>query len=465
MNNKAGKPTAFLLISSGFAFRNYITSGIADDLKEICQLKIYFPKSFEKEIRQLNLNKFQIDFIPEFKISKFFKFLNGILSKATNLRLGIYDKHFEKWHILISKKREKIPLYAQYLLAKIFCNEKLYKVGRKIEKNYIDKIIEINFKDFFKNVNNRLIISTQPYKLDEALFLYISKMKKIKSIGAVLSWDNLLWMGHIISEPEYFLVWGEEMKNDLKIHYPYIENERIFEVSSPQFDFHLADENIWAKEKFLKYYGIKNNSKIIFYAGNTYKHFRSEPLLVEKIIEEIFIKEYKDEITLIVRPHPHDKAMRFDYLKEKYSNVLIQRPFQNTSSSPIWFIPEKKELEIFSSSLKHSDIVINMASTITLDAFFFNKPVINIAFSPVKDDPFSIRVPYYYHSPHYKKVANSNAADIVYSMEELRKHLRLNLENPELKASQRAETIRKICGFGDKLSKEKILGAIEKVLK
>mgnify|MGYP005841932339 CR=1 FL=1 len=453
-----------IIISSGFAFRNYISSNFIDDLKKMGDVILFFPKIYKEKIEKLEeLKNFKKVIFPKFKFPKFFTFFGGILSKATNIRLKIEDKYFKKWYISISKPHIKFFLFFQYKIAKIFSAPKFYETLRRYEESNFKNYVNKNFNGFLSKNNIDLLISANPYKIDESVFICHFK-EKIPTIGIIISWDNLLWMGHLIEKPSYFFLWGEEMEKDLKLHYPNMEEKFIYKVSSPQFDFHIMEEYFWEKNKFCNYIGANSKKKIIFYSANTPDHFYYEPIFVEKL-NEILKKEFKEEFQLVLRIHPHDTSGRFDYLKIKEPEIILQKPFSNMLSQKTYFLTEKEELALFSNILRYSEIAINLASTVTLDAAFFDKPIINIAFSPKEKDKLSYRIPYIHESPHYKKVVKTGAVDIVFSYEELINSIKKYIKNPEIKRKERKAMIEKICGYNGTLSKNRTLKAIEEICK
>ncbi len=184
------KSKIILLISSGFAFRNFITSGFLKELSKISDVKILFPEEFKESILNFKNLDEKIDFIPKIDFPKGFIFLNGILSKATNKRLAIQDEYFKKWYISISYGYKKLFIFFQYYLANLFAKEKIYGLMRKIEAKKFEDFIKGN--NFFNNIKADLIISTQPYKLSESALINYSNKNFIPNVGIIISWDNLL---------------------------------------------------------------------------------------------------------------------------------------------------------------------------------------------------------------------------------------------------------------------------------
>lgn len=106
-----------------------------------------------------------------------------------------------------------------------------------------------------------------------------------------------------------------------------------------------------------------------------------------------------------------------------------------------YWIPRKEEMYIARDSLYFCDININIFSTVTLEAAFFDKPIIHIAFDPhlVKN-----RIPCkeYYNFEHFKNITKMKAAKMVYSFEDLYKAINDYLKNPNLNNKERKDLVR-----------------------
>jgi CDP-glycerol glycerophosphotransferase (TagB/SpsB family) len=97
------------------------------------------------------------------------------------------------------------------------------------------------------------------------------------------------------------------------------------------------------------------------------------------------------------------------------------------------------------STIRHSDVIVNVASTMTIDAATLDKPVVCVAFE--KDDTGShtdhLRA-IFYHS-HYRKLVDTKAFRLVFSEGELAGAINAYLEDPTLDASGREQLRRELC--------------------
>ena len=91
-------------------------------------------------------------------------------------------------------------------------------------------------------------------------------------------------------------------------------------------------------------------------------------------------------------------------------------------------VAAKEFLEDLSDTIYFSDITINTASTMSLDAIAHDKPVINIAFDMVHK-PYFKSVERYYEFVHYQPIIDSNATSIAKNKIELYEYLKSYLNN------------------------------------
>ena len=129
---------------------------------------------------------------------------------------------------------------------------------------------------------------------------------------------------------------------------------------------------------------------------------------------------------LLLRVHPRRSLSDFDDLIDK-PGVLIQTPgkaskeFQD--SGYVW----KSDLDdysILSNTLHHADVMINVASTITIESCLFDTPVVNIGFDANLDLDFNRSVKRHFQYSHYANIVESNGVKIAKSEEDL--HMFIN---------------------------------------
>jgi hypothetical protein len=261
----------------------------------------------------------------------------------------------------------------------------------------------------------------------------------------IFSWDNLTSQGRITLPYDYFLVWNESLKSQLLEMYEWIQPEQVFVTGTPQFDFHFQPKFYQSREEYCTQIGADPNRPIVLYSTGMPNHMPGEPEIVEEIAD--MLNEYGDENKpqLLVRVYPKDLSGRFDRLREKRPDIL----FPTIAWEKDWLTPEYEDSYALVNTLRHVDLGINVASTISLELCMFDKPVINVGYNPKSVDPKELNYANYYQFDHYRPIVESGAVEVAYNSQEMREMIKKAIIDPNCQTAQRHKLINKM--FGDKL--------------
>jgi CDP-glycerol glycerophosphotransferase (TagB/SpsB family) len=112
-------------------------------------------------------------------------------------------------------------------------------------------------------------------------------------------------------------------------------------------------------------------------------------------------------------------------------------------------------------TLQHSDVVVNVASTITIEACVFDTPVVNIAFDGDHVDlPYERSARRYYKFTHYANVTRHDAVRVSWNPGELVENIARYLADPSLDAAGRARVVHEQVRFLDGRSGERVASAV-----
>jgi hypothetical protein len=112
------------------------------------------------------------------------------------------------------------------------------------------------------------------------------------------------------------------------------------------------------------------------------------------------------------------------------------------------------------STLQHSDVIVNVASTIAVEAAIFDTPVVNIAFDGEEESPFEQSARRYYRFTHYANITRHHAVRVAWTPEELVACVREYLQQPALDADGRRKVVAEQCHFVDGRSAERVAQAV-----
>jgi CDP-glycerol glycerophosphotransferase (TagB/SpsB family) len=102
--------------------------------------------------------------------------------------------------------------------------------------------------------------------------------------------------------------------------------------------------------------------------------------------------------------------------------------------------------------MSHSDVVVNICSTIAIDAAVVDTPSICIAFDRKPGTPYFRSCRRYTDFDHFQNLIKAGGVRIAYSFDDLLEYIRQYLANPALDREGRTTIRREQCYFEDGLA-------------
>ena len=99
--------------------------------------------------------------------------------------------------------------------------------------------------------------------------------------------------------------------------------------------------------------------------------------------------------------------------------------------------------------MKHSDVVVNLASTITIDAALFDTPIICINFDFFGQRKLKHSVKKFYQFDHYAKLAKTKGFTLANSLDDLVNKINYQLSNPNHLKPERLDIVKQQCMYTD----------------
>lgn len=261
----------------------------------------------------------------------------------------------------------------------------------------------------------------------------------------IFSWDNLTSQGRIMLPYDYYLVWNEALKQQLLEMYGTIREEQVFVTGTPQFDFHFQPKFYKSREEFCREVGADPARPIVLYSTGMANHMPGEHEIVEEIADLLKDIGSENQPQLLVRVYAKDLTGRFDELKQRRTDIL----FPTIKWEHSWLTPKFDDSYDLVNTLRHSDLGINVASTISLELCMFDKPVINVGYNPVSVDESTLSYATYYNFDHYRPVVESGAIEVARSRPQMREMIAQALNDPKRLSEERRSLVGEM--FGDTL--------------
>ena len=310
-----------------------------------------------------------------------------------------------------------------------------------------------SIKGLFDHYRPSLFVSTDLFGMDHA-FVREAAQRKIQNVCLVKSWDNLTSKTRIRVHPDQIVVWSKFQADEAaRLHF--FPQDRIFISGSPNFD-HLAPlgASVSPRDSFLRRIGANPDRKLILYSSANKLTYSDEANI--RRLHRIFesgVLGYKCH--LHIRKYP--KAQQdFSYLLS-LPHVTVEDAGRVVLAWDDCVDQSREELTHVRELITYTDILVQIGSTIALDAACMNKPVIGyfleeeISKAPWYD--YVHRVRNFTHNHYLEELGG---VKIVTSEPELVHGLKSYLDDPTLNSQGRSSMVRSICGEVDGKAGERV---------
>jgi hypothetical protein len=291
---------------------------------------------------------------------------------------------------------------------------------------------------------------------DEIPLMRAASRAGVPTVGAVASWDNLTNKGPLVPRVDRLIVWNDLMQAEAIRFHGYSAADVVV-AGAAHHDLVFARAGFQtSRTDFCARLGLDPEKKLITYAGEDPIIAPDTPAYIEQIHRFIEDRRLSRPAQLLVRPHPQDDPRRFDRVR-RLPGVAFDLPGRPTDH---WMDMSRDDLHRLYETLHHSDVVVNVTSTIVVDAAFVDTPSVCIAYGDSYPATFYNHPARFFEMNHYRYIMDAKAARVVTSESELCDALNTYLEQPSLDSGGRHQLARQIAQFEDGRSGERIASAI-----
>lgn len=429
--------TLFIFLRLGESHRNLLRTEVLDTLLRVTGLRVvvvsplgrepYFREEFasrgviveplpktrvgflERRLKDLKLYLWsEKELTSTFRIKRKTQFTPWGLFWRDNLarslrRLGVTERRISGWEIALHH-----------------CG----RVGRLYERYRPDAVL------FTK------LFSTNIHMVKEA------KKRGIKTICFVEAWDNLSSKGPLSVIPDGLLVWNEFMKQEA-VEYHDFPEDRVHVVGIPQFDIYHDPKRFLSRREFFERHGLDPDLKLITYAVAAGEIAPREPEVIEQLYQAMMAGRIELPAQILVRLHPQTRGKYLEaYRRFKgRPRISVQQAGRAARIQDGWD-PSWDDMIRLSETMCHSDVLLNVGSTISLDAIAFDTPAIGVGFEGGGERDYWDSYRRYYDFTHMNRIVKSGGLRVVRSFEEMIKAVNAYLGDPSLDAAGREKVRR-----------------------
>lgn len=287
----------------------------------------------------------------------------------------------------------------------------------------------------------------QPFDSRLTWWAYHRGLPVVHIVG---NYDSLSSNGFRGFPVQKLFIWGDQMREDAYRRHD-IPRDRVHPIGALRYNL-LPDRESLSRDSFLWSIGFDPSAKTIVFGGSSYEYHYFEFFSAYRILKE----RLDTPLQLIIRVYPNKTLLDSAYLQILMDYAATQSDVwvsvgdpnfrERQSDTDVIVIDEDGLWKI----LNAADVVINLFSTLALEACIFDKPVIHMwYFLPM---PRVLLQPVYYPSHdalHNRRAVDSGAVVVARSREELVNAIIRALNQPSELSIQRRKYVEHECGTLD----------------
>ncbi|HMP92800.1 MAG TPA: hypothetical protein PKD90_08010 [Phnomibacter sp.] len=441
------KHTIVVVLPRGEAIRNFLYTGIVDRLRKKYRIVLFavVPNASIKTMLEACSDVFY-----ELKPANL-SYKTRLLYDVTDLAHNKYlwsEAAKVRWNMrnveAVTLKQKAFRAFKKTIARNLATDSRLRKMDNLLLKAARKEPMVNHYLPVLQNENPVLVFNashvhaTWAYPLMQA-----ARLLQLPTCAFLFSWDNLTSQGRIFPQYDFYCCWNEQIKTDLLKIYPATKAERIFNTGTPQFSFHFNAENYIPRTEFLKQLGLPPQAKYLLYSSGMSHHMPYEWEVAERIAD--MLPAIDPELRMVVRTYAKDKHQVFDQLKAKRPDIIIPAvAWEKHHQTPL-----PHDQVVFTNLLRHCEMGINVASTISLELVMLNKPAINVGYNPLGRNIYPYDYTRFYNFDHYKPIVESGAVTVARSEEEMKDWIATYLRHPALHSAERQSLTNRFFDLAD----------------
>jgi hypothetical protein len=446
--------TIFISVFQPFIARNILNTGVLDTLLQSdCRVVLFVPaKKFDFYRSEYQTERVVVEpFDPEAhmgRIEKFFQDLAWLLINS-NVKRFQEKKRYEQ---------HKNPLryyYHRFVIACLSPFKLVHTVFRFSDTHFNDSDI---FAAYFDTYHPDVVFAPDVFGHADVLLMKSARRHGVRLIGMVRSWDNPTAKHLLRIVPDVLLVHNEIIRDEL-IALHDVSPSIIRIVGTAHYEYYRTYTPI-SRDEFFKQIGIDPKKRLMMFAPAGDKFISTDWQTAEILKRAYAAGKIPDDVITLIRIHPSNPTELVGFTPDDH--FVIEKPgrkFEGTKERDKELgIPELHHLL---DSLHYSELVINVVSSMVLDASVLDRPVVTVGFDGwEKNVPFGNSVGRYLADENMAKLLAIGGTPIVRDPEELIKWINTYLEHPEEDRDGRKKIIDIQCMGLDGHAAERIAAAV-----
>jgi CDP-glycerol:poly(glycerophosphate) glycerophosphotransferase len=308
---------------------------------------------------------------------------------------------------------------------------------------------------FEKHQPVMLVTSNPGLILAEVPLLRTAVQRRVWTAAIDPSWDNFTNKLLPIRPVDRLMVWNDLMKQQA-IDYHGYQPAAIRVVGTPQWDRYFRDGVAISRDAFCQRVGADPSRSLVTLTTTPRPLYAHHDHVLRVLVSAIRGGRL-GPAQILVRLHPRDERAHYAEF-EATPEVILEKPFRDTvrAGDGLAVDVTADSQQHLADTLRHSDVIVNVASTIAIEAAIFDTPVVNIAFDGEQESPFAQSARRYYRFTHYVNLTRHGAVQVASTPDGLVAAVARYLGDPSLDAEARRRVALEQCQFLDGRAAERV---------
>jgi hypothetical protein len=443
MMTNSGKPTIFITNLFGWTTRNFFQTGVVEELTRTFNVVVLASPQMKEGLARLGLDKnvTVVEHSPGSEPWLWRMFRQAKKKLYTHSRKSVTEATWAKYKARPAYQRVGSIVFEAItaIVPAIRLYDALEWIDYKINRSE-------SMREVFERYRPQFVFFTHLTHFGDEVIFRNAMRFGVPRVYMILSWDHVSTAKVLLSRHiDHMLVWNEHSRQEVKTTYPKLTDRSISVVGVPQYDFY-KDKPRYTYAEWCAKYNLDPRKRTILFSTMAQSRHDQQHIILDRLLTWLQLPEQADLMAqVLIKTHPFDNFPGYDPLMEKGYPVGMHQTSLPPGVKQQEWIPDAAEIEAGRDALYYCSVNINLFSTVTIEASYFDKPIIHIAFDP---EPVVNRIPCKecYKWDHFSHVVDKKATTLVESDDELFAAIRHALKNPADKAKQRAEVVSAYIG-------------------
>ena len=298
----------------------------------------------------------------------------------------------------------------------------------------------------------------------ELPLLRTAARRGVRSMAVDPSWDNFTNKLLPVRRVNRLVVWNTLMR-DQAIDLHGYQADEIRVAGAPQFDGYFRSlrgaQPGLNRDAFFRKIGADPARRLITVTTTPRELYPHHDHVLRVLMAAVAANRFPHSAQVLVRLHPRDDIDAYREFSG-VPNLLIEKPFRPTVTAgdglAVDIMPEHQQH--LADTLRHSDVVVNVASTIAIEACIFDTPVVNVSFDGEDASDFERSARRYYRFTHYLNITRHHAVRVAERPEQLVEWVGKYLQDPALDRKGRRAVVDEQCQFQDGGAAERVAACV-----